>query len=282
MSIPVELAGYKNEDDFIQRLLIPLLKRLGFSVVNYHGKSEHGRDLIFAEMDRFGHVRYHGLQAKYVPSVGLEAVKEVIDDCDQAFTVPFTHPQTGAEECISTFYAVNGGDFSDQARERYFAALKPHYAGNAKLIDGKALVVLDRWSSINRQQLIGETLVGIRAEIQINRKRMTAFQPKLDEILKDPNRPFPLERFRDEATSSYLVRPTAMDRIPYGVVGGYSDQTRAFNRLLDSCMGLTTVDYKRLVAQTLIQSAPEFEARGKEIEAAVENALADLGPLSGL
>ena len=33
MAIPRELASYESEDDFIQRLLIPLLKRLGFSVV---------------------------------------------------------------------------------------------------------------------------------------------------------------------------------------------------------------------------------------------------------
>jgi hypothetical protein len=70
-AFPKKLTSYTSEDDFIQRFLIPLLKRLGFSVVNYQGKSEHGRDLIFAEMDRFGHVRYHGLQAKYLPSIGL-------------------------------------------------------------------------------------------------------------------------------------------------------------------------------------------------------------------
>ncbi len=284
MAFPKELEGYTSEDDFIQRFVIPLLKRLGFSVVNYHGKSEHGRDLIFAEMDRFGHVRYHGLQAKYVPSIGLEGVKEVIDDCDQAFTVTFKHPQTGAEEYISTFYAVNGGEFSDQARDRYFAALKPKRGDNVKLIDGKALVVLDRWSSISLRQLFGETLLGLRSEIILNRGRVAAFIPALQKVLQDPNvQSFPIVRFRDEASSSYLVRPIATGRIPYDLVAQYSEQARVFNRLLDACLvGIVTVPLKEGTARGILDVAPQFEAWGMQIQGAVEKALAELGPMTGL
>ena len=91
MPIPPEF-NYVNEDEFTQRFLIPLLQRLGFSlVVNYHGHAEFGKDLIFAEIDRFGHVRYHGLQAKYKPSISLNEVEGLITDCRQAFSNPFTH-----------------------------------------------------------------------------------------------------------------------------------------------------------------------------------------------
>ena len=39
--------------DSQEPLLIPLLQRLGFSLVfNYHGRAEFGKDLIFAEVDR--------------------------------------------------------------------------------------------------------------------------------------------------------------------------------------------------------------------------------------
>jgi hypothetical protein len=56
MAIPKEF-NFVNEDDFIQRFVIPLLHRLGFSVVaNYHRThGELGKDLVFAEIDRFGH-----------------------------------------------------------------------------------------------------------------------------------------------------------------------------------------------------------------------------------
>lgn len=126
MTIPAEFK-FASEDDFIQRFLVPLLTRLGFSVVNYHGTREFGRDLIFAEIDRFGHVRYHGLQAKYVASIGLNDSHDLIRDCDQAFTNPFVHPQTGAEGYISSFYAVNGGDVSEQARTNYHNHAIRHY-----------------------------------------------------------------------------------------------------------------------------------------------------------
>ena len=284
MAFPKELDSYSNEDNFIQRFLIPLLKRLGFSVFNYHGTREYGRDLIFAEMDRFGHVRYHGLQAKYKGSLGQAAMGEVIDDCEQAFIVTFDHPQTGAREYMSTFYAVNGGSISDDARERYFGFLKPRRGDNAKLIDGKALVVLDRWASISRQQLFGETLLGLRSEIIMNRERMAKFTPALQNILQDPNAyPFPISRFRDEASSSYLVRPVTTERIPYDLVAQYSEQARAFNRRLDACLGgSVTVPRKEGTARVILQEASKFGERGMQIQAAVEVTLAELGPLTGL
>ena len=280
MAFPQELRSYANEDDFIQRLLIPLLNRLGFSVVNYHGKSEYGRDLILAEVDRFGHVRFHGLQAKYVSSIGLEAVREVIDDCQQAFTVSFRHPQTGIKEYISTFYAVNGGEFSDQARERYFEALKPRWGDNAKLIDGKALLVLDRWATINRQQLIGETFFGLHAELEENRSTMREFLPVCRQCIANIRTPLPGIRFRDVAISNYLTRPFACDRLPYETMRLYSQQTRLLNRLLDSCCGIIAAGHVQGVARAIMDVAPEREAWSAAIDEAICRTLAELGPVT--
>lgn len=71
MPIPGELKyeGEIREDQFIQKFLIPLLQRLGYQVVNYHGQREFGKDLVFSEVDRFSNVVYHGLQAKYEASL---------------------------------------------------------------------------------------------------------------------------------------------------------------------------------------------------------------------
>lgn len=71
MAIPPELQRFANEAALIHELLTPLLVRLGFGVVvDYHGRREFGKDLVIAEIDRFNHVRYHGLQAKHVDSIG--------------------------------------------------------------------------------------------------------------------------------------------------------------------------------------------------------------------
>ena len=87
---------YENEADFIRRLIVPVLQRLGFdAVTNYHGTREYGKDLVFGETDRFGHHIYHGLQAKYVPSISQKEAFSLIDDAKQAFTMTFQHPRAG-------------------------------------------------------------------------------------------------------------------------------------------------------------------------------------------
>ena len=46
MAIPVE-STYDNEEAFTQSFLIPLLQKLGFTLVlNYHGTAEFGKDLL--------------------------------------------------------------------------------------------------------------------------------------------------------------------------------------------------------------------------------------------
>ena len=63
MAIPPEFRNFNDEADFTARWIIPLLHRLGFSVVvNYHGQREFGRDVVFGEIDRFGHVVYYAMQ----------------------------------------------------------------------------------------------------------------------------------------------------------------------------------------------------------------------------
>src|SRR5687768_1567002 len=125
MAIPDQLASFTSEDDFVQRFLIPLLFRLGYSVVvNYHGKREHGKDLVFGEFDRFGHVLYYGLQAKYEASIPNSKVKEMVDDVESAFANEFVHPHTHKRELITRFYFVNSGTFSEYVPDDFFSRIK--------------------------------------------------------------------------------------------------------------------------------------------------------------
>jgi hypothetical protein len=113
MALSPELAAYSDENDFVQRFLVPLLGRLGFGiVVNHHGQSEAGMDLILGEIDRFAHVRYHGIQAKFENSIGKSASHGLVQDATEAFADEFTHPQTGAKHRIG---AADG----DQTHRRF-------------------------------------------------------------------------------------------------------------------------------------------------------------------
>ena len=148
MSFPSSFH-YENEADFIRRLIVPVLQRLGFdAVTNYHGTREHGKDLVFGETDRFGHHIYHGLQAKYVPSISQKEAGSLIDDARQAFIMTFQHPTSGIAERISKFYVVNGGSISDNVRDLFFQALRPQFGANVRLIDGNEMVALERQASL--------------------------------------------------------------------------------------------------------------------------------------
>jgi len=207
MAIPVEF-NYANEDAFVQTFLIPLLQKLGFSlVVNYHGKTEFGKDLVFAEVDRFGHVRYHGLQAKYKPSISLNRIEDLIRDCKQAFENPFTHPQTGTTEKISSFYAVTGGSIGPEAVQHYFNSLLKLYAANARLFQAKDLLTLDRWASASHRDKVTDLLAGLLVELDYNERHV--FPSLIDSLrqLLMGKGTFTLWRFRAEAASSYLRQP---------------------------------------------------------------------------
>lgn len=240
MPIAKELSQYPNEAVFTAKFLIPLFHRLGFSVVvNYHGTREFGKDLIFAEIDSFGHVVYHGMQAKFVDSVGLgNATRDLTDDAEQAFANPFIHPQTGASQRISVFYAVNAGNISDQAREHYFNRLRPQYGANVRLMDGPALVALDRMASFKRDSLVRERLTGLIHEFRYNE---VCVDRAVDFYEKNRRSTFPL-RFRTTATLGVLTVPIILDSVFIQCLNAYWAAISHANHILESTESIATLE----------------------------------------
>jgi len=280
MAFPPQFQ-YANEEAFIQGFLIPLLQRLGFSLVfNYHGSSEFGKDLIFGEIDRFGHVRYHGLQAKYEASISLNEVESLVLDCKQAFASPFTHPQNGTVERISSFYAVNGGSLGTEAVNHYFNSLRPMFGGNVQLLQGRDLLALDRWASVNRVNSVGEQVTGLLIELRYNRWMISHLTAELP---KDPkNRP--LERLRLDAVSAYLRGPSLSGSFSTEDASNYWHIGVSANRILDFTSTSMSPEQNRTDLTKLILDTL-FPALGKladGIEAALLVALSSLGPLSGV
>jgi hypothetical protein len=208
MAMPSEL-NYANEADFTNRLMIPLLERLGFTLIAFYGgPREFGKDVVFGEIDRFGHFRYHGLQAKYVANISLSDARPLIEDCRQAFENPFRHPTTGQHERITCFYIVNGGTFSEPARESIFNAVEAPFGGHITLLDGQAVLSLQRWATFNRQELVGEKLTGIILELRYNRHLFSIIRRRFQAFIADPASNFPAGfRLRLNACSAYLQTP---------------------------------------------------------------------------
>ena len=207
MPIPSELT-FENEDDFNQRFLIPLLRRLGFSVVaNYHGHAEFGKDLVFAEVDHFGHVRYHAVQSKNLPSISLNAIEELVLDCKQAYNNPFTHPQTGAVERISSFYAINAGSIGPEATQHYFQSLVGTYGGNVRLLQGKDLLVLNQWATAQQHDHVVERLTGVLLELTFNRRQIAAIAANYTASLQNAKAPLIFTAIKTNAVEQYLAAP---------------------------------------------------------------------------
>lgn len=294
MPIPDELSGFSNEEGFIQSFLIPLLCRLGFTiVVNYHGRREFGKDLIFGEIDRFSHVRYYGLQAKFLPSISKEAVHALIQDCEEAFTKDFTHPQTGQLHKISSFYALNAGSFSDEAREFFFARLLPGHADNVRLIDGKDLLALDRSVAINRIESARDLLVGILIEVQFNEGNLQQIIPVLDRIAKRAENSaratqepvqYPALRLRVNAAASYLLKPFLVSDLPIEIIQRFWSMGTAFNRSLDESTAspLHTVVSIKIPAINALQSTSQLMEDIQTLKNSVSKILAKLGPLTSI
>lgn len=278
MPIPVEFS-FSSESDFVERFLIPLLQRLGFMVViHYHGTREFGKDLIFAEVDRFGDVRYYGLQAKYVDTIGMgRAVEDLVSDCKQAFEVPFRNPQNGLEQRIGTFYGVNGGSISDQARQYYFEALSKPYGPNVRLLDGKALLTLDRGAAFNRVESVGEHLTGLLLEIRYNRRIAPSVVVPLQQMLSGGGY-LPMERFRAQAAANYLLRPLLPRAMSMDEVEHYWYLTSGVNNALDF-VSAPMRDRSQEIPK-VIAFIGEVEPIGRELESTILSILGDLGPLA--
>jgi hypothetical protein len=278
MPIPAELTSYNNEADFRERFVIPLLHRLGFSVVtNFHGQREFGKDVVFAEVDRWGQVAYHGLQAKFVDSISQGGpIRDLIIDAEEAYANPFTHPQTGASHRISDFFAVNGGTIPDNAREHFFNTLQPKFGANVRLIDGLGLLSLDRWAAFNRGSFIKERIIGLLLELQSNRSQGNALTKALTAFVAGSG--YPLARLRLPATLAVLEQPLILEDAFINTLQGYWHYARSVNDLIDAADTVLNVpDYVKLRVNTAIELISKLDESAQIIEVIARARLLELG-----
>jgi len=276
---------YGSEAEFTSHFLVPLLRRLGYSVVvDYHGPHEFGKDLVFGEIDRFGQVAYHGLQAKYVDSISQSDSHDLVKDCREAFDNPFRHPTSGAEERISTFTVANGGSITPGARTNFFNALAVPHGGHIRMLDGKQLVDLDRWASVRQVESVGEQLSGLRLELRYNAMFMPLIKDIVVNYRADEKSPLPLERLRVVATAGYLARPVLATHIDTQTVQSYWHAvSNLVNPGLDvMATGLHSRENRLHVAELVLTHIDTALRLGTGIEEAVNIVLTQLGPIAAI
>lgn len=280
MALSPELAIYASENDFVQRFLVPLLGRLGFGVVaNHHGKSEAGMDLIIGEIDRFAHVRYHGIQAKFEGSIGKAAAHGLVQDGVEALAAPFTHPQTGTPQRISSFYAVNAGTLSDEGRNLFFALLQPKFGDNVRLLEGRDLLALDRSASI-RGETTRSVLEGLYLEMRRAQTVDEFLRPFLTAIVEsDGHGSYPVVRLRLLAVEAWLANPILLSALPVDEIERFHTYGTAFNRSLDEAgtSPLHTVVSIKGPAQRALQMLPDIAEAASSVASTVARQLAAIG-----
>lgn len=264
MTIPTQLVydGQNKEFQFRDSFVMPLIRRLGFGIVaNNHGPREFGRDVIFGDIDRFGAAIYYGMQIKYESSISLSDSHSLAQDAEQATHNPFTHPQTGKKEFISCFYVANAGGISEQARENFFNIISRRSVRDARLLDGNALVLLDKSASLSRNSHILERLTGLIQEVRRNRNVTAKLSKDLQSFAQNPDKePYPLQRCRNSATGAYLNAPFSIPNLDVGVVDQYWETVRMINDVSDSVGSpIVGIEFRKSRANGLNVLRPQLE-----------------------
>lgn len=133
-----------NEDELIHRVLVPLLRVMGYEdvrPVESHGQGELGRDILpFRKQNEFGMMEYLAIQAKAVKIHGKATVQEgnaaeLLNQALTAFRVPFVDPADHEQKRIDRFLIVTNNGITSDARTSIEAGMEKN----------RKIVFIDGW-----------------------------------------------------------------------------------------------------------------------------------------
>lgn len=102
-SMPESLPPHETE--WVTEHLAPAFRRLGFLRIDVtQGAHEYGRDLVIADIDRFGLLRHYGVQVKL--NLRTAEVSGVLDQIARGHDVGYVDPVVGHEVTVSGMYLV--------------------------------------------------------------------------------------------------------------------------------------------------------------------------------
>ena len=164
---------FSNEASFRQDFVKPLLNKLGFFLVtDFHGRREFGKDFVFLELNRFGGIRHSAAQVKHIQTIGLgQAIDDLMTQINQAFTHPFTLPDSQRDAYISSFYIFNSGRITIEAKDDLIQRFRrEHYGENVYFLDGERLDSLNKWATFQNDRNLRSRLFGLKNQLLINIK----------------------------------------------------------------------------------------------------------------
>jgi hypothetical protein len=139
-------APFKNvqdssdEADFCLSVVIPLLRKLGFSNVRYNcGKREFGKDILFSRKTEFDDFEFWGAQIKYgdISGAANSEIDQILSQIDDAFKVSFYDVYTRQKQRISKPLLVVSGKYMENAVEKICEKIESYaIKNNVVFLDG--------------------------------------------------------------------------------------------------------------------------------------------------
>ncbi len=160
---------FKDEADFRDRLVKPLLNRLGFyGVSEQHGTQEFGKDFVFSELHRLDGMRHYAAQVKHEKTIKQGAsVDGLLSQVRQAFATPFKRADSPRECHVSAVYVFNSGEITANAKEQMLSELeRERYGDNVHFLDGERLDALNEWATLQSNANTRARLVGLRSALR--------------------------------------------------------------------------------------------------------------------
>jgi len=131
-----------TEKDLTIKIVIPLLKKMGFESVTYTcGVDEFGRDIVCYYTNPLDDKKWVGIQVKAVDIHGTSSksgnVQEIIDQIQEAFDNPFYHSTFNEEVKITEMYIVTSKNITPKAKR----AINNKFKNKAvRFMDGQQLI----------------------------------------------------------------------------------------------------------------------------------------------
>ena len=160
---------FKDEEEFRERLIKPLLNRLGFyGVSEQHGALEFGKDFVFSELHRLGGMRHYAAQVKHEKRINQGAsVDGLLSQVRQAFARPFKRADSPRECHVSAVYVFNSGEITANAKEQLLSELeRERYGDNVHFLDGERLDALNEWATSQGDANARARLLGLRSALR--------------------------------------------------------------------------------------------------------------------
>ncbi|ADB19387.1 hypothetical protein Psta_4746 [Pirellula staleyi DSM 6068] len=206
----MSLPQFRNEDEFRKLWIAPFLSKMGFILPkNTHGPDEQGKDFIFADYDRFGHLRFLAAQVKLGDiTTTRNAVEPLLSQIKRCLTVTIKYHKEAENKKVSAVYVMASGRITSNAREHIADALRQEqYGENVYFLDGDQLFRQDRYSTYNEDKAIRERILAFQLELEFNAKTILFSRKELS------NGGVNLIPFQLTALSDVLASPITFSEI---------------------------------------------------------------------